>query len=152
MGLPFCGFKLLTGVALLASDVNGLPLLGRALIALGLLDAGINLINLGGLLVLRRRPFDACTLGLLSRLALRRSADAEDAWAWQDLGNSLDVLLSMTLVAVVIAAGLLHNLNPAELLAWNLCVICNVMGAGLGRLGSSLRKQQLRRRDAKGSQ
>lgn len=150
MGLPFCGFKLLTGVALVGSDVNGLPLLGRALIALGLLDAGINVINLGGLLVVRRRPFDACTLGLLSRLVLRRNADTEDAWSWQDLGNSLDVLLSMTLVAVVIAAGLLGRLSTSELLAWNVCVICNVMGAGLGRLGSSLRKQQLRRRDGGG--
>lgn len=149
MGLPFCGFKLLMGVALLRVEAQGLWPLGGGLVGLGVLDSGINLLNLLGLLATGQRPFDACLLAWLSRQLLGRDRGGQEAmntgaetWSWQDLGNSLDVLLSMTLVAVAVGTGLLQKLRPVELLIWNVGVICNVMGAGLGRLSSSLRKRR----------
>lgn len=132
VGLPFCGFKILAGLSL----DGGLRLLGLALAALGVVDAAINAINLAGLLVAGRRPLAACTLSIAAS-ALRgpRAPVAK----WRDLGDSLDVLLAFALVAAMIGFGRLRLLPPDRLAAWNLCVILNVMGAGLGRFGASVR-------------
>jgi len=53
--------------------------------------------------------------------------------------GSIDVLLSFGLVALVIGGGRLRGMPPAQLTAWNACVILNVLGAGLSRFGESLR-------------
>jgi hypothetical protein len=125
IGLPFCGFKVLAGLSLAGA-------LGMVLVALGVIDALINLINLVGLLILRRRPLSACLFAVV--LSWRRPLHT-----WRDLGNSVDVLLSFSLVAFMIAASRLGSLSTQQLAVWNACVILNVLGAGLGRFGQSLR-------------
>lgn len=127
VGLPFCGFKILAGLSM----TGPLRLPGLALAALGVMDAAINAANLAGLLISGRRPMAACTLSLAAR-ALRGPR-------WNDLGDSLDVLLAFVLVAAMIAFGRLRLLPPGRLTAWNVCVILNVLGAGLGRFGASVR-------------
>lgn len=127
VGLPFCGFKLLTGLSLLGP----LPAAGIALIALGALDAAVNGVNLAGLLLRGRRPLAACTLSIAAR-ALRGPS-------WNELGDSLDVLLAFVLVAAMIGFGRLRLFPEDRLAAWNACVILNVLGAGLGRFGASVR-------------
>lgn len=129
VGLPFCGFKILAGLSL------GGPI-GLGLVALGVLDAVINGINLLGLLVNRRRPMAACTLTLATLLLRGASASRQK---WLDLGNSLDVLLAFVLVATMIAYGRLGSMPRESLAVWNACVILNVLGAGLGRFSASLR-------------
>jgi hypothetical protein len=128
VGLPFCGFKILTGLSLADSAaIFPLGLLGGLLVGLGVLDAIINAVNLAGLLINGRRPLAACSFAL----ALRPR--------WRELGNALDVFLSFALVALMIGAGRLRSLPPDQLSTWNACVILNVLGAGLGRFGDSLR-------------
>jgi hypothetical protein len=137
VGLPFCVFKFAAGAALLG-DGGLAAAAGRALVALGAVDVLFNLANLGGLLAVRRRVFDACFLSLAAhrlRPAVRRSS-----WALRDLGNSFDVLLSFSLVAYMVGAGRLGGLPPRILSWWNVAVVCNVLGAGLGRLAESLRR------------
>jgi hypothetical protein len=129
VGLPFCGFKILAGLSL------GGPL-GFILIALGILDAVINGINLIGLVANRRRPMAACTLALAALPFRKPSASRQK---WLDLGNSLDVLLAFVLVALMIGLGRLGAMPSDHLAVWNACVILNVLGAGLGRFGVSLR-------------
>lgn len=129
VGLPFCGFKILSGTSL------GGPA-GFLLIGLGVLDAAINGVNLLGLLATRRRPMAACTLALATSSFRRASAAPQ---RWLDLGNSLDMLLAFALVALMIGSGRLASMTPERLAAWNACVILNVLGAGLGRLGASVR-------------
>ena len=58
---------------------------------------------------------------------------------WQDLGNSIDVLLSFSLVAIVIGGGFIKQLTPDHLYLWNLAVILNVFGAGSSRLTASIK-------------
>jgi len=128
IGLPFCGFKVLAGLSL-----GGLA--GAALVALGAVDAVINLVNLGGLLAARRRPLAACALALAAGGLRGGGAPAP----WRDLGAALDVALSFALVALMIGLGRLGALPRASLAVWNACVILNVLGAGLGRVGASLR-------------
>lgn len=132
VGLPFCGFKILAGLSL----GGPLRLLGLALAALGAVDAAINGINLAGLLFSGRRPLAACTLSIAASALRGERGPAEK---WRDLGDSLDVLLAFALVAAMIGFGRLSLLPPGRLAAWNLCVILNVIGAGLGRFGASLR-------------
>lgn len=130
VGLPFCGFKVIAGLSL-----GGVP--GGLLVGLGVLDAAINGINLLGLLVNRRRPMAACALALAAGLVRKPAAPRQK---WLDLGNSLDVLLAFVLVALMIGSGRLAGMTAERLAVWNACVILNVLGAGLGRFGASLRE------------
>lgn len=127
VGFPFCGFKALAGALALASAHPAVRALGAALTALGAADAAINAANLAALAFRRRRAMAACALSAALPARLR------------DVGDSLDTVLAFTLVAVVIGGGLLPGLTPREMLAWNACVVLNVLGAGLLRLGASLR-------------
>lgn len=135
VGLPFCGFKILAGLSLAAS-ASPLRPLGFLLIALGVIDAIINGVNLAGLLAYGRRPLAACTLALATSPFRGPSSSLSK---WRDLGDSLDVLLAFALVALMIAFGRLSLMPPDRLAAWNVCVILNVLGAGLGRFGASVR-------------
>lgn len=133
VGLPFCAFKLLTG-GLMVSITGPAPAIGVPLLGLGIADLGINAVNAGGLALSGRRPLPPCTLAAITR-ALRGS---RPVWVWQEVGASMDVLLSMSIVAGIIGAGWIPLFSPRSLDLWNLAVITNVLGAGVARLGASL--------------
>ena len=113
IGLPFCAFKI----------VSGLFLNQFWLSALGIIDLGFNLTNLVSLLVSKRRIFDACLLSFITRLIKKPSQTLKAKW--QDLGNSLDVLLSFSLVAYMIGGGFIKDLPMDYLSIWNISVIVN---------------------------
>lgn len=136
VGLPFCVFKLLTGLWLLDGG-PAVRSLGFALLALGALDLAINTVNLVSLALLRRRVLEPCVFAMLAA-ALKPRQDP--AWTWQDLGNSCDVLLAMSIVAYMIAVQAQAGFPEARRHLWNACVILDVMGAGLTRFGGSLRR------------
>lgn len=121
VGLPFCVFKLITG--LLAVDTAIAPV-GYALLALGAVDAVLNVANLGALLVAKRRTGAVC----VAELALRG-----------ELGLAVDMFLAFSLVAIVIGGGLIARVPAWALSIWNIAVVLNVIGAGAGRLLGALR-------------
>jgi hypothetical protein len=124
VGLPFCVFKLLTGlIAWRTIGAIGLPLM-----ALGAIDLAINLVNLGGLMVRRRRIIGTC----LGHIVLRN-----------DLGLALDIFLSFALVALVVGFALYRHLSPAAVLLWNVAVVLNVLGAGIGRLLAAIKQREV---------
>jgi len=125
VGFPFCGFKVLAGLTLGGR-------VGAAFVVWGALDCVVNAANLASLLAARRRAAPACLFSFAAR-ALRGSSPR-----WQELGNSLDVLVSFVIVAAMIGLGRIPTLPPRALAAWNACVILNVLGAGLGRVGASV--------------
>ena len=127
IGLPFCAVKIVTGLFLNQHWLS----------ALGVIDLGINLTNSVCLLFLKRRVFDACLLSFLTRLLKKPTQLAKPKW--QDLGNSMDVLLSFSLVAYMIGGGFIKDLPMDYLSIWNISVILNVFGAGFGRLEISIR-------------
>lgn len=110
VGLPFCVFKILTGLFM---GRWGLPL-----VVLGAADALVNLANLAALLVLRRRVLPLC----LSQILLRR-ADPE-------LAAALDVALSFLLVAIIIGGNFLGRFPAPLIRLWSAAVVMNVLGAG----------------------
>ena len=126
VGLPFCAFKLIAGIALSQDWLT----------AWGIADTLINTINLVWLLTARRRVTEVCLLSLLVRL-LRRPA-REHMARWQDLGAAGDMFLSFAIVAFMLGCGFLPGLPAWHLKAWNLSVILNVLGAGSMRLSQSL--------------
>lgn len=144
VGLPFCAFKVLTGYSLVV-HAPAWSVLGVLLATLGALDVVVNLVNVIGLVVWRRRVLEACTLSVATRVVRRRSRVAS---TWQELGTAVDVLLSMALVAVMIAAGFIGRLPAALLVVWNVSVIVNVLGAGVSRFGASLHEHRRRRHSA----
>ena len=127
VGLPFCLFKVL----------SGLYLAQYWLIGLGLIDTLINLANLFSLLVTKNRMMDACLFSFIVRL-FKKPLD-ETKWRWQQFGNSLDVLLSFSIVALMIGGGYLAKLSPSHLNTWNIAVILNVLGAGMSQVTNSIR-------------
>ena len=127
IGLPFCAFKIVTGLFLNQPWLT----------TLGVIDLGINLTNSVSLLFLKRRVFDACLLSFLTRLLMKPTNSAKPKW--QDLGNSIDVLLSFSLVAYMIGGGFIKDLPMDYLFIWNISVILNVFGAGFSRLEISIR-------------
>ena len=141
IGLPFCCFKILGGLAALTwiQDEPSVLLMavGVVFVALGLLDFLINGLNLISLLLLGRRVLDACLLSVVLRRIGRFTAHPEAHW--RDFGNSTDVLLSFMIVAVMVGKGFLNLVPPEALALWNTCVVFNVLGAGLSRFGTSLK-------------
>ncbi len=128
IGLPFCAFKILSGL-----------LWGQHwLTALGFIDLVINVLNLGFLIITRKRLMDACLLSLMVRKFKRPSPQRKTMW--QDFGNSLDVFLSFTIVAIMIGGQFLQLLPAHHMNIWNLAVILNVFGAGYGRVMNSILK------------
>jgi hypothetical protein len=127
IGFPFCAFKIITGLYF-----------GQTwLVGLGIIDLVINFINLISVLFSKKRALDTCLLTFLVHQLKKPSTHVKNQW--QDLGNSVDVLLSFILVAWVIASGAIGNLPAQHLLVWNIAVILNVLGAGSSRLTCSVK-------------
>lgn len=137
VGFPFCGFKILSGIVIQSHANSVVSGVGFVLLALGAVDLLVNLINFAALVFLRRRLLETCTFALILKLISKNASP--NGLNFQDLGNSVDVLLSFVLVAVMIAFGKLALLSPHEIFIWNLCVIFNVLGAGLSRFGQSIK-------------
>jgi len=126
IGLPFCVFKMVTGLLM-----NQYWLVG-----LGVLDSLINGVNLILIVLLRKRVWDACSLSFLVRLFKKPNLEHKEKW--QDFGNALDVLLSFSLVAYVIGGGFIQDVPSKQLWFWNLSVVLNVFGAGYSRMTGSI--------------
>lgn len=128
IGLPFCAFKLITGLDLVASGIAS----GWILIALGVVDAALNAAN--GITVawsgVRRAPI--CALDAL--FAPRGPGQGP----LRELGLALDTMLAFSLVAAMIALNRLGTLPAASRGAWNVAVVLNVLGAGGIRLAKAV--------------
>lgn len=131
IGLPFCAFKVFTGIFLQQ----------HWLAALGAIDLAINVTNLIALLILKKRIIDSCLFSIVVRKITKPSADKKDKY--KDLGNAFDVFLSFVLVAYMIGSGRISELPPVHLQLWNLSVVLNVLGAGFGRVNQSLKQLRL---------
>lgn len=126
VGLPFCAFKIITGHFYSQ----------QWLIILGIFDIVINVLNVITLLIFKKRYLYACTFSNLVKLIKRPREERKIKW--EDFGNSLDMALSFILVALMIAKGNLSELPSTQLAIWNLSVVFNVLGAGLGRVANSI--------------
>ncbi len=128
IGLPFCVFKIVTGLHLNSPILTGL----------GILDTAINLGNLLTLLLKHRRYLPVCTLtGFTEWILRKRPLEVEKR---MDLGNSIDMALALVLVAAMVGFGRIGSLPADHILAWNVAVVLNVLGAGLSRLNHSVRQ------------
>ena len=130
VGFPFCAFKVLTGKAAFERlPAPWGPIVGGFLLALGALDLVINVVDLVFLVFRGKRIASTCTLTLAAGVIRRR---------WKELGTSLDVMLSFTLVAIMVGGGFFQDFDKASLAIWDVSVVFNVLGAGLNRLAGSL--------------
>lgn len=131
VGFPYCCFKVIAGVAMAAH--SWLLVAGALLIGLAVFDLVVNVSNLVWLLAKRRRLLAIC----VSQMMLTRSWRAAPH-PLNELGAAIDVFLSCALVASMIGFAQLSTLSSFQLKVWNVAVILNVLGAGYGRLSSSL--------------
>lgn len=132
VGLPFSAFKVITGITLGAMPAIGPVAYG--LVALGAIDLGINLVNMISLLFGKRRATDVCVTDMIAHRFDRGGAPGE-------LGIAIDVFVSFALVALVVGAGLFSAMPSWAKPIWNIAVVLNVLGAGVGRLFGALRQR-----------
>jgi hypothetical protein len=142
VGLPFCAFKIITGLHIYSTFENSsLKLLGLFFIIFGVFDLIVNGLNLLSVVALRKRITATCMLSFLSKLYSKRST--LDASSLHDFGTSLDVLIAFILVAMMVGFSQIAQLPRTQINIWNLAVVFNVLGAGLARISysySGLRK------------
>ncbi len=137
VGLPFCGFKIVTGLYLLHNYKDGAfnIALASILLGLGILDAIFNLGNLLTLSLQGKRYLPICLFTLISEKILRHFEKSPDDYL--EFGAALDTLIAFTLVALMILDEALGKINAWQLFIWNWSVILNVLGAGFGRFWSA---------------
>ncbi|MBM4380966.1 MAG: hypothetical protein FJ086_16960 [Deltaproteobacteria bacterium] len=135
VGFPFCVFK--AGVGWWCVQ-RGAGWAGAPLLLLAAADAVLNGANVVALVTVRRRRVPACVLSAVTQ-RLKLFPDSPHAWL-ADFGNALDMLLAFTLVAGMVGSGVLREFDVRVLAAWNGAVVLNVLGAGLGRVGTSLER------------
>jgi hypothetical protein len=123
VGLPFCAFKVLTGGWLFR--MPSLAPVGAVLVALGGVDALLNSVNAGSLILWRRRALPVCGLHFLAQRL---------GPTFADLGLGVDALLSFSLVALMVACGAIATLPGPGATLWSVAVVANVLGAGVLRL------------------
>ncbi|MBK8168799.1 MAG: hypothetical protein IPK60_00465 [Sandaracinaceae bacterium] len=133
VGFPFCAFKVLTGHFLL--DVPGFAIAGAFLLALGIVDIGINFTNFVGVALGREtRLLGICAIHQAVLAFRPRRA------AWSEVASSADALLSFGIVAYMLLSRSLSHLSELQLYVWTLSTVLNVLGAGLGRVVQSVRE------------
>ena len=115
IGLPFCAFKI----------IAGLYLNQYWLVALGVIDLIINVLNLLSLMIRKKRAFDACLFSFIVNLIKKPGVEIKHKW--QDFGNSIDVLLSFTLVAYIIGGGRIRMIPPELGKIWDISVVLNYL-------------------------
>lgn len=137
VGLPFTGFKIVTGLYLFNFYTEGVftTAIAGFLLGLGLLDTFFNVGNLVTLFIKRERYLPICLFTLISEKILRHFEKSPDDYL--EFGAALDTLLAFMLVALMILDGALGQINAWQLSIWNWSVVLNVLGAGLGRLWSA---------------
>ena len=127
IGLPFCAFKIITGLYF-----------GQYwLVVLGLVDLIFNVINLFSLLLMGKRIVAVCFLSFLINIIKKPNAEIKSKW--QDLGSAIDVLISFSLVAYVVGGNFIKFFPAVHVILWNVSVVLNVLGAGYGRLVGSIK-------------
>ena len=127
VGFPFCAFKILMGNLL--RNVSGSLAIGWLLMLLGVADVLFNTGNAFSLLLAKKRSLSTCALDFVFKKITPRAVE---------LGTALDVMLSFTLVAAMVGFDLFHLLPHAALSVWTSCVVLNVLGAGVARLGQAI--------------
>src|SRR5210317_1203917 len=118
IGIPFGVFKVTSG---LYYKIDGL-------LWWGVLDILINCLNFLIYLVKKEKVLSTCSLAQLGyQFGKLTKFDPE---LTEDTGESLDVLFAFCIVAIVIGSGAIAQYPKDMLLAWNVSVILNVIGAG----------------------
>ncbi len=126
IGLPFAAFKILAGIVLKAISGDANSPMGWILVAWGIVDLIINLLNLVSLTAAGKKLTTTCAMSFIFRSAS------------EEVGAALDVMMSCTLVAIMVGGNLLKYLSPLQLNVWSLSVVLNVLGAGISRIKAAI--------------
>ena len=128
IGIPFGIFKI----------TSGLYYKHDILLWWGIIDISLNFFNFFTYLINKQKILSSC---LLAQAGLQFGKSTKYIQELtEDTGESLDVLFSFTIVAIIIGTGAIAKYPEDMLLAWNISVILNVIGAGSVRVFQSLRR------------
>ncbi len=143
IGFPFIIYKALMGyvaIKTLPSPVSWIA--GIILLGMAAVDLVMNLLNLGGLVLLRRPLTDTCLLAWLFNRFLGRQVSPKRRGhpVLYSLGGAVDTLLSFSLVAMMVGLNLFGYLSTSLAHVWSMATVTNILGAGLARTSMAIRE------------
>ncbi len=128
IGIPFGVFKVTSGLYYKIDFI----------LWWGVVDLLLNSINFLIYLFMKKKVLPSCSLSLIGSIVGKQLQRSDEVT--EDIGESLDVLFSFCIVAIVIGTGAISNYSESMLRYWNISVILNVLGAGSIRVFQSVRK------------
>jgi hypothetical protein len=131
-GVPFGIFKIGGGWAAW-HDLH--PAVGAVFMAWGAIDVALNLAA-----VIHPRRVSYCLLSNAGRLLDHRRTGATE-----QLLLALDTLLSFGIVSSMILAHRMAALPPVMVRVWELAVVANILGVGVGRVNASWEQHRQKR-------
>ncbi len=123
IGLPFCTFKGLFGIAAIQAGTPSNPLLsgfGWLVVAWAAIDFTMNAIRAAGDLLHIPTPLEYCTLAELGRLAHRPMVFLAG-----------DTLLSFSIICLMLWSGWIMKLSPNETFLWYAATTLNLTSISL---------------------
>lgn len=131
-GMPLALFKFAAGIAA-AQDIH--PIVGACFMVWGVLDAVLNLAVL-----VPSFPVSFCTLSNIGRWLQRRYPGHNQ----EELFLGIDTLASFLIVSTMIWFDRIGRLPGPLPRIWGMCVIANVLGAGIDRIWQARQVSEVR--------
>jgi hypothetical protein len=132
IGIPFCIYKLLFGVAAVRAGSPDNPLIaaiGWLVIAWAGLDLGMNAGRTALDLLSRKAPFEYCTIAQLGRIVRMPMVFL-----------ALDTLLSFFIICFMLWSGWITTLTTGELFLWYGATTLNLLSLSIVSLYNEIRK------------
>ncbi len=131
IGLPFCIFKLLFGLAAMDAGSRGDPLLsgfGLIVTVWAGMDLAMNIGRIGFDLANRPAGFEYCTIAEMGRLFKRPMVFL-----------ALDTFLTFLIISAMLWSGWITRMTPAELILWYSATTLNLVSLSLVSLYNEVR-------------
>lgn len=132
IGIPFCTYKFLFGIAAVRAGTSGNPALaafGYVVIVWAAADLCMNAGKAGLDLLSREAPFEYCTIAQAGRML-----------SMPMVFLALDTLLSFTIICTMLWSGGIATLTPLESALWNAATTLNLISLSIVMLYNEIRK------------
>lgn len=132
IGIPFCTYKMLCGIAAVRVGSMGSPLvagIGWGVIAWAGIDLCMNVGRAVTDFLLQKAPFEYCTIAQLGRIVRMPMVFL-----------ALDTLLSFSIICFMLWSGWITTLTPAESYLWYGATTLNLISLSVVSLYTEIRK------------
>ncbi len=129
IGIPFCIFKILFGIALFRIGYGHGPLVGYLVMTWATADLLMNIGRSAGDLLHRPAPFEYCTIAQLGSIIGKPAVFL-----------AIDTLITFSIICTMLWTGWIATLNPAESYLWYAATTMNLISLSLVSVYGEIRR------------